>query len=165
MKQNDNLGYKANVQMLADIRGSGEKRRAARTANVVALPSAGDFGTDRAFLNKHDGKGMGHVSRLSGFGTDQAFLHMGDGAGQSTKGKTQQLYDWSADMEGTYLEPNQYYSGAGTKQAQMGQGWVTDGLTDANNLGGIPGEQPANVLPLMSHYVMGRPFAGQFAGP
>ena len=165
MKQNDNFGYKANVQMLADIRGSGEKRRAARTANVVALPSAGEFGTDRAFLNKHDGKGMGHVSRLSGFGTDQAFLHMGDGAGQSTKGKTQQLYEWKADMEGTYLEPNQYYSGAGTKQAQMGQGWVTDGLTYANNLGGIPGEQPANVLPLMSHYVMGRPFAGQFAGP
>ena len=31
MKQNDNFGYKANVQMLADFRGSGEKRRAART--------------------------------------------------------------------------------------------------------------------------------------
>ena len=100
MKQNDNFGYKANVQMLADIRGSGEKRRAARTANVVALPSAGDFGTDRAFLNKHDGKGMGHVSRLSGFGTDQAFLHMGDGAGQSTKGKTQQLYEWKGAQMG-----------------------------------------------------------------
>ena len=30
----------------------------------------------------------------------------------------------SADMEGTYLEADPYYSGAGTKQIQLGSGFT-----------------------------------------
>ena len=47
-------------------------------------------------MNKGDGKGLRGTSKLSGFGTDKAFLHKYDGKGQSTKGKMQQLYEWTA---------------------------------------------------------------------
>ena len=95
---------KAQTQMLASILGSGAKRRQADAqrshkgvaAGYVRLPDAGSMGTNKAFVNKGDGKGMGHTSKLSGFGTDKAFLNKADGSGQSTKGRKQQLYEWTA---------------------------------------------------------------------
>jgi len=146
---------KGRVQMLADIRGSGAARRAQQMKrHYIGLPDSGSMGTNKAFANKGDGKGLKSASQLSGFGTDSAFLHKYDGEGQSTKGKMQQLYEWSADMEGTYLTPDDYYTGAGTKQIQLGTGFSTP-LTDATNLGGIPGTEPANILPYESTYVIG----------
>ena len=86
--------------MLADIRGSGAARRAEAQQKqkrpYIGLPDAGSMGTNKAFANKGDGKGLKSASQLSGFGTDSAFLHKYDGEGQSTKGKMQQLYEWSA---------------------------------------------------------------------
>ena len=84
---------KGRVQMLADIRGSGAARRAAKTLDYVPLPEAGGMGTNKAFVNKGDGKGLRGTSKLSGFGTDAAFLHKADGSGQSTKGRVQMLAD------------------------------------------------------------------------
>jgi len=91
---------KAQTQMLASILGSGAKRRQAQVGKnhngYMRLPDAGSMGTNKAFVNKGDGKGMGHTSKLSGFGTDKAFLNKADGSGQSTKGRKQQLYEWTA---------------------------------------------------------------------
>jgi hypothetical protein len=95
---------KGKTQMLASILGSGAKRRQADAqrshkgvaAGYVRLPDAGSMGTNKAFVNKGDGKGMGHTSKLSGLGTDKAFLNKADGSGQSTKGRKQQLYEWTA---------------------------------------------------------------------
>jgi len=112
------------------------------------------MGTNKAFVNKGDGKGLRGTSKLSGFGTDAAFLHKADGSGQSTKGTKQMLYEWTGDMEGTYLEADPFYSGAGTKQIQLGTGFSHQ-LTDETNLGGIPGTEPANILPYESEYVIG----------
>ena len=70
---------KGRVQMLADIRGSGATGRGAKNANYVALPEAG------------------------GMGTNKAFLHKADGSGQSTKGKTQQLYEWTGGKEASCI--------------------------------------------------------------
>ena len=118
---------KGRVEMLADIRGSAAAARAARSKRHYApLPNAGGFGTDAAFLHKADGahqstkarvemladiRGSGAARRVieqkrhyvplpeaGGFGTDAAFLHKADGAGQSTKGKMQQLYEWTAGL-------------------------------------------------------------------
>ena len=92
---------KAPTQMLASILGSGEKRREAQQQKMagregfVPLPDAGGMGTNKAFVNKGDGQGLRGTSKLSGFGTDKAFLHKYDGKGQSTKGKMQQLYEWT----------------------------------------------------------------------
>ena len=94
---------KGRVQMLADIRGSGAARRAAKTLDYVPLPEAGGMGTNKAFVNKGDGKGLRGTSKLSGFGTDAAFLHKADGSGQSTKGKTQQLYEWTGGKEASCI--------------------------------------------------------------
>jgi len=155
---------KAQTQMLASILGSGAKRRQADAqrshqgvaAGYVRLPDVGSMGTNQAFVNKGDGKGMGHTSKLSGFGTDKAFLNKADGSGQSTKGRKQQLYEWTADMEGTYLPAADEYTGAGTKMIQISQNFnPTSMMVTENNLGGIPGEQPANVLPFASTYVIG----------
>jgi len=98
---------KGRVQMLSSIYGSGWINRAKassaslrshKTGNYIALPEAGAMGTNKAFVNKGDGKGLRGTSKLSGFGTDVAFLHKGDGKGQSTKGKKQQLYEWTAGL-------------------------------------------------------------------
>jgi hypothetical protein len=152
---------KAPTQMLASILGSGAKRRAAQQhkkaghEGFVPLPDAGGMGTNKAFVNKGDGQGLRGTSKLSGFGTDKAFLHKYDGKDQSTKGKTQQLYEWTADMEGTYLPADDFYTGAGTKQIQLSEPGFAHALTDETNLGGIPGVEPANVLPYASTYVIG----------
>jgi hypothetical protein len=152
---------KAPTQMLASILGSGAKRRAAQQQKkaghegFVPLPDAGGMGTNKAFVNKGDGQGLRGTSKLSGFGTDKAFLHKYDGKDQSTKGKTQQLYEWTADMEGTYLPADDFYTGAGTKQIQLSEPGFAHALTDETNLGGIPGVEPANVLPYASTYVIG----------
>jgi hypothetical protein len=60
----------------------------------------------------------------------------------------------SADMEGTYLPADDYYTGAGTKQIQLGAGFTHMEVTP-ENLGGIPGTEPANILPYASEYVIG----------
>jgi len=146
---------KGRVQMLSDIQGSGASRRAQKTRNYIALPSAGAMGTNKAFVNKGDGQGLRGTSKLSGFGTNAAFLHKYDGKDQSTKAKTQQLYEWTADMEGTYLPADDVYTGANTKMIQISGPGFAHSLTDATNLGGIPGTEPANVLPYESHYVIG----------
>ena len=91
---------KGRVQMLADIRGSGAERRHAKNMNYVPLPEAGSMGTNKAFVNKGDGKGLRGTSKLSGFGTDAAFLHKADGSGQSTKGTKQMLYEWTGGKLG-----------------------------------------------------------------
>jgi predicted aconitase with swiveling domain len=100
---------KGRVQMLADIRGSGAVRRAQNKKNkkqgYVALPNAGAMGTNKAFVKKGDGKGLRGTSKLSGFGTDAAFLHKADGSGQSTKGKTQQLYEWTGGESQQLMPP------------------------------------------------------------
>ena len=96
---------KGRVQMLADIRGSAAAVRAAKHRNFVPLPNAGAMGTNKAFVNKGDGKGLRGTSKLSGFGTDAAFLHKADGSGQSTKGKTQQLYEWTGGESQQLMPP------------------------------------------------------------
>ena len=49
------------------------------------------MGTDKAFVNKGDGDGLGHTAKLSGFGTNTAFMNKGDGKDQSTKGRIEML--------------------------------------------------------------------------
>jgi len=56
-------------------------------------------------------------------------------------------YEWSADMEGTYLPARPELTGEDTKQINLiGPAWKYR-ETDETNLGGIPGDGPANVLP------------------
>eukprot|EP00960_Hanusia_phi_P029284 747869-Hanusia_phi.AAC.2 len=127
-----------------------------RKLNYIPLPRAGSMGTNKVFANVGDGSGLGHMSKLNAEGTDVAFINKGDGSGQSTKAfKTQKLYEWSADMEGTYLPADQFYTGAGTKQINMAGPAFSHTATDETNLGGIPGSQPANILPYASSYVIG----------
>ena len=63
--------YRARVQSLAD----------SSSLNYVALPDSGEMGTNKAFINKGDGKGLRGTAKLSGFGTDAAFINKGDGKG------------------------------------------------------------------------------------
>ena len=125
----------------------------------MPLPDAGGMGTNKAFVNKGDGQGLRGTSKLSGFGTDAAFLHKADGSGQSTKGKTQQLYEWTGDMEGTYLPADPILTGEGTNQANLIGPAFSRSMSTANNLGGIwtsgGVEQPANILPWESEWVPG----------
>jgi hypothetical protein len=81
--------YQAHIQSLAELDG---KR------GYVALPDAGAMGTNKAFIGKGDGSGLRGTSKLSGFGTDAAFMNKADGAGQSTKARTQSLYQESFEQ-------------------------------------------------------------------
>jgi hypothetical protein len=112
------------------------------------------LGTNSAFMGKADGAGL-RSARLTAsqmMGTNAAFINKGDGAGQSTKARIQSLwdvpkYEWTADMEGTYLPARPELTGEGTKKINLiGPEWRYR-ETDDTNLGGIPGDGPANVLP------------------
>jgi hypothetical protein len=81
--------YQAHIQSLAELDG---KR------GYGALPDAGAMGTNKAFIGKGDGSGLRGTSKLSGFGTDAAFMNKADGAGQSTKARTQSLYQESFEQ-------------------------------------------------------------------
>ena len=112
------------------------------------------LGTNAVFIGKGDGAGL-RSKKLSAsqmLGTNAVFINKGDGAGQSTKARTQSLWDvppyvWTADMEGTYLPARPELTGEDTKQINLiGPAWLHK-ETDETNLGGIPGDGPANVLP------------------
>jgi hypothetical protein len=62
-------------------------------------------------------------------------------------------------MEGTYLPADPAYAG-GTVANAFGNGWANSATT-ANNLGGIRGTTPANVLPLQSGWVAGPTAVGR----
>jgi hypothetical protein len=64
-----------------------------------------------------------------------------------------------ASMEGTYLPADPAYAG-GTVANAFGNGWANSATT-ANNLGGIRGTTPANVLPLQSGWVAGPTAVGR----
>jgi len=112
------------------------------------------LGTNAAFLGKADGSGLrgAKMSASQMLGTNAAFINKGDGSGQSTKGRLQSLwdvppYEWNAEMEGTYLPARPELTGEGTKMINLiGPAWQHRD-TDDTNLGGIPGDGPANVLP------------------
>ena len=112
------------------------------------------LGTNTAFLGKTDGSGLRGTKLTAAqmMGTNAAFINKGDGSGQSTKARIQSLWDvpkyvWTADMEGTYLPARPELTGEGTKQISLiGPAWKYKD-TDETNLGGIPGDGPANVLP------------------
>jgi len=70
---------------------------------IVVLPDAGEMGTDKAFVNKGDGDGLGHTAKLSGFGTNTAFMNKGDGKDQSTKGRIEMLAGISCAVRKRFL--------------------------------------------------------------
>jgi len=141
---------KAPMQMLHEVK-----------KGPVKLHNAKFMGTNRAFIGKYDGQGQSTkavrtqmlaqqgptyvpLPPFNGMGTNAAFLGKGDGQGQSTKGRPQELYEWTADMEGTYLPADPDYAG-GEVASAFGNGFLNSHV-DATNLGGIPGPGPANIL-------------------
>ena len=111
------------------------------------------FGTNAAFLEQSEPQLKSRkFSNQQLLGTNAAFINKGDGSGQSTKARVQSLwdvpkYEWTADMEGTYLPARPELTGEDTKQINLIGRPFLHKETDETNLGGIPGDGPANILP------------------
>jgi len=87
---------------------------------------------------------FGRYGRLQGEGRPPS-VEWAAGPGDGRRRAS--LYLWEPSMEGTYLPARPELTGEGTKKINLIGAPFAHAATDETNLGGIPGDAPANVLP------------------